>query len=814
MIRLFGLEKYYNKGRLNQIHVLNNTMLEFPEKGLVAITGPSGCGKTTLLNVVGGLDSFEKGKIDFFGQQINSYKPTQWDVIRNKSIGYIFQNYNLVTDKTVFENVAMALNMAGLYDDAEIEKRVHYVLRRVGMFNYRKRNVLALSGGQQQRVAIARAIVKNPRVVLADEPTGNLDANNTFEIMGLIKKISETCLVILVSHERELVDFYADRIIELKDGKIINDIENSGNRTLDRIDDRNIYLRDLHYEDQVGPIDAQLFYETPLEIRPKVQLIQVRNTLYVKVDTSLKVKYLTPDTEIRLIDDHYRKHESDGFLEEAFDLNQFSAIQTHQKRRSFIRFQDSLGSAFKKVLTGRKFFTKIFLVVCFGLAAMLVTLLAIYGKFAIPLAKDFVIAPQNIVRVEVPATSTKAQVDEWFDLDTIEFVSPYRSGSLVRFVFSDFYQGRTDYSSFDYQPLSLYPTTANLVDETLIEGRLPQNNAEIAIDIWTVAQIIERKDVSDLGITENVDILGNKIKIWTEYGSEGPEALTIVGIVSSESKAAIVTDDNLYYFSPVIISQQLAPLGSMSGRFTLVEGTTVLGERDILVHERNQLSLGTVFPFGGITYRVVGIFTDATVSAIFTDADFQALHWKQMFVSTSSNADATLAFHLYTDSTTSVIQAMEDLELQAVLEYTLARIAFIANSMGLVSVLVDFVGVVLGAVIIFIFFMMRSSMMNRIKEIGVYRSIGATKADIYKIFLTEILAFTTISSLPGYALMTFFIKQSESGTSSALSMFYLPLPMIFFGIVAIYVVYTLFGLIPIYLLLRNTPSEINAKYDI
>ncbi|MCK7488001.1 MAG: ABC transporter ATP-binding protein [Bacillus subtilis] len=339
MIRLFGLEKFYNRGRTNEIHVLNNTMLDFPEKGLVAITGPSGCGKTTLLNVVGGLDSFEKGRIEFFGQPINSYKPTQWDVIRNKSIGYIFQNYNLVTDKTVFENVAMALNMAGLYDDAEIEKRVHYVLRRVGMFNYRKRNVLALSGGQQQRVAIARAIVKNPRVVLADEPTGNLDANNTFEIMGLIKKISETCLVILVSHERELVDFYADRIIELKDGKIINDIENLGNRTLDRIDDRNIYLRDLHYEDQVGPVDAQLFYETPLESRPRVQLIQIRNTLYVKVDTTLKVKYLTPDSEIRLIDDHYRKHESDGFMEEAFDLNQFPAIQTHQKRRSFIRFQ-------------------------------------------------------------------------------------------------------------------------------------------------------------------------------------------------------------------------------------------------------------------------------------------------------------------------------------------------------------------------------------------------------------------------------------------------------------------------------------------
>ncbi|HRX92313.1 MAG TPA: ABC transporter ATP-binding protein, partial [Candidatus Izemoplasmatales bacterium] len=190
MIKIIDLNKYFNKGRSNEIHVIDHTSLEFPETGLIAITGPSGCGKTTLLNVIGGLDRFHSGEIDFDETKIMKYKSLQWDLVRNKYIGYIFQNYNLLPDKTVFENVEISLNMAGLYDKEKVEERINYVLESVGMYNYRRRNVQALSGGQQQRVAIARAIAKDPKVVLADEPTGNLDVNNTFEIMSIIKKIS------------------------------------------------------------------------------------------------------------------------------------------------------------------------------------------------------------------------------------------------------------------------------------------------------------------------------------------------------------------------------------------------------------------------------------------------------------------------------------------------------------------------------------------------------------------------------------------------------------------------------------------------
>ena len=249
MIEVKNLHKYFNKNRTNQIHVINNTSIQFPEKGLVAITGPSGCGKTTLLNVVAGLDSFHSGEIIYEGESVKKYKSSKVDYIRNEKIGFIFQNYHLLPDQSVYDNIKTSLNIAGLYDKEQLDERIHYSLEKVGMFNYRKRNVLALSGGQQQRVGIARAIAKNPDVIFADEPTGNLDSNNTFEVMSLIKNISKNKLVILVTHERHLVDLFADRIIELKDGLVTNDYQNFKNTTYQHKDDRFIYLKDLNKED-------------------------------------------------------------------------------------------------------------------------------------------------------------------------------------------------------------------------------------------------------------------------------------------------------------------------------------------------------------------------------------------------------------------------------------------------------------------------------------------------------------------------------------------------------------------------------------
>ena len=241
MIRIQGLHKFFNKGRSNEIHVINDISLDLPEKGMVAIFGKSGCGKTTLLNVIGGLDKYAEGTLTIENQSIRE----NTDVIRNKYIGYIFQNYNLNKEESCFDNVADALRLCGMTDEAEVESRVTAALANVGMERYAKRTPDTLSGGQQQRIAIARAIVKNPRIILADEPTGNLDEANTVMIMDLLKAIARDHLVLLVTHEANLVDFYCDTVIELQDGKVVGNKQNASANGFAAKDKNDIYLAEL-----------------------------------------------------------------------------------------------------------------------------------------------------------------------------------------------------------------------------------------------------------------------------------------------------------------------------------------------------------------------------------------------------------------------------------------------------------------------------------------------------------------------------------------------------------------------------------------
>ena len=237
MIKIEKVNKYFNRRRKNEIHIINNTSLELEDKGLVAILGQSGSGKTTLLNAIGGLDKVNSGKIYINGKKITNRRTYNIDKIRNLNIGYIFQDYKLLENMSVFDNVAISLRMNGLKNKKEIAKRVNYVLETVNMYRYRNRPAGMLSGGEKQRVAIARAIVKNPSIVIADEPTGNLDSKNSLEIMNIIKAISKEKLVILVTHEVDLANFYATRIIELQDGKIVKD----GDFSLAKLIEKNGY---------------------------------------------------------------------------------------------------------------------------------------------------------------------------------------------------------------------------------------------------------------------------------------------------------------------------------------------------------------------------------------------------------------------------------------------------------------------------------------------------------------------------------------------------------------------------------------------
>lgn len=221
MIEIRNLTKTYQDKNKPKT-VLKDINLKLDKKGFVFISGKSGSGKSTLLNIIGGLDKFNNGDILIDGNSIKNYNTDDWDNYRNTYVGFIFQEFYLLEDLTVYENIALALELQG-YNKETIKLKVSEVLKQVELDDFQKRKPRELSGGQKQRVAIARALIKNPKMLLCDEPTGNLDSETSDLILDLLKKLAKDRLVIMVTHEKEFAERYGDRIIELKDGVIIKD---------------------------------------------------------------------------------------------------------------------------------------------------------------------------------------------------------------------------------------------------------------------------------------------------------------------------------------------------------------------------------------------------------------------------------------------------------------------------------------------------------------------------------------------------------------------------------------------------------------
>ncbi len=221
MIDLIHIRKDYYIDK-KPFSALKDINISFADTGFVSILGPSGCGKTTTLNIIGGLDHYTNGDLLVNGKSTKDFKDKDWDAYRNEQVGFVFQNYNLIAYQNVLSNVETALLLNGV-SRKERKERALKALEVVGLSGSEKKKPNQLSGGQMQRVAIARAIINNPKIILADEPTGALDSNTSIQILEILKKMSETCLVIMVTHNAELAAKYSDRIIEMKDGEVVKD---------------------------------------------------------------------------------------------------------------------------------------------------------------------------------------------------------------------------------------------------------------------------------------------------------------------------------------------------------------------------------------------------------------------------------------------------------------------------------------------------------------------------------------------------------------------------------------------------------------
>lgn len=808
MIKLINVNKYFNKNRNNQIHVINHTSIDFPEKGLVAITGPSGCGKTTLLNVIAGLDNFHSGEIIYEEKSVQKYKSSIIDQIRNEKIGFIFQNYNLLPDQTVYDNIKTSLNIAGLYDKEELDKRIHYALEKVGMFNYRKRNVLALSGGQQQRVGIARAVAKNPDVIFADEPTGNLDSNNTFEVMRLIKNISKDKLVIIVTHERDLVDFYADRIIELKDGQVMNDYQNFNSKGYNHKDDRFVYLKDLNNEDLKSQF-IDYYYEKENNKHFNLKVVEMNNTIYVKASSEKKIVFIDDDSEVRLIDEHKKEIKVDEM--EPLDFEQFKPIEFSHKK-SLFRWRDTLLAGLKKLFSKKKFKKKLSVFVYFLISALIAGQLASLGNLIKIEDSAFMRAPYDYIGVGSDVELDADELSEIYGVEGVEL--PYQQYAYLSFFKQTFYQISANTEQ------SVWPVRAAWVDENdLLYGSMPTSPNEIVISTYTADRIMESYFVSRLNIKSPRDLIG--FSALSQYGST--YQLEVVGIIDAEDQKVVYSDTG--YDLTLLGMRQFMNLDVYGDDLEIESGRLPAADDEILVANASFYNLGDTVQFSteygaSDVYEIVGLFSIkpssdlSSPTYLVTAQAFDELNIYYQEADFVWETDTDFEYRYFAEDKAQAIEDLEALGFEAYDIYDLSREAYADQRALEFSSRIITLLVTLGGIVLYIYFVMKTSMINRVREIGIYRAIGATKRDLYKIFLSEILVYTTLVSAVGYFVSTYILMAIENQVNTFVSVFYMPFWLMMVGLIGIYIVNIIFGLFPIFNLMRKTPAQILAKYDI
>ena len=339
MLELLNIKKDYVLKDQEPVHALKGISLNFRSNEFVAILGPSGCGKTTLLNITGGLDHYDDGDLIIKGKSTKNFSDADWDTYRNHSIGFVFQTYNLIPHQTILKNVELALTISGISKE-ERTRRAKEALDKVGLAGLYRKKPNQMSGGQMQRVAIARALVNNPEIVLADEPTGALDSETSVQIMDLLKEVANDHLVIMVTHNPDLADQYASRIVRMKDGLITDDSNPFDGVEVEKPQKEQVVVnkgRKKH---------SSMSFFTAFALSLSNLFSKLRRTILVALAGSIGIIGVSTILGVSCGVNNYTDNMQDDMLssypisiaEESVDLNSLVAGLTTQEKKSLEKF--------------------------------------------------------------------------------------------------------------------------------------------------------------------------------------------------------------------------------------------------------------------------------------------------------------------------------------------------------------------------------------------------------------------------------------------------------------------------------------------
>ena len=795
MIKLVNVYKYFNKGKKSEVRAIDNTSIDLPEKGIVTLLGPSGCGKTTLLNSIGGLSKIDKGSIYVDEEKITKVSVNKIDKIRSLKIGYIFQNFNLLDDETVFDNVSLVLKINGLKDKEEIKKRVNFCLESLNIYRYRNRYANMLSGGERQRVAIARAIVKDPEVIIADEPTGNLDSKNTIEVMNIIKSISRDRLVILVTHERELAKFYSDRIIEISDGKIVKDYENVDNHELDYRLDNKIYLKDIenYSNKEVGSAKVEYYSDTTDKVSFKI--VVKNDNIYIESDSLKKIEVIN-NSNIELVDAHYEKINKKVYEEFSFDFNKVKDNKFKEKYSSIYNVVTSTKKGFRKVLNYS--FVKKLLLIGFFTSSLFImySVSSIMSTFKVD-EKNFVSYNKDYVLLNKKNMSVN-EFNNLNNVSNVEYVLPSNGNVQVNFKFNKFLQ-----TSGILESMSGSLASYSKVDK-VINGVKTNGKKEIIIDKMVIDRFLSMGDAKNAGFNTYDNFINEYVYLQND------DMYKIVGISDTNSPSIYVNASEFVNFIENSLndnsedgSDKLKSYERSS--ITLTKGSLPVNDYEVIVNEnmKDMYPLDKIIDkkVGDNKLKVVGYYKSVSESGLLVSENTiknRLILTSDKFVISSSDKDSTISelktskynvVDTYKDSLNNYKRSIEESN----------RNKIIYSSVIVIISLIE------------IYLIVRSSFLSRVKEVGILRSIGVKRKDIYKMFMGEILSITLISSVPGLIVMGYILY-----TLSKISVLNIVINwyVVLISLVIILVFNTLFGLLPVYKTIRKTPHEILSRNDV
>ena len=823
MIEVNKLNKTYDRRTRSANPVLHDVTFDLPDKGFVCILGPSGCGKTSLLNALGGLDTFDSGSLTVDELTVSRYGTRAFELARDRNFGYIFQNYYLLPEHSVAYNVYLGLHSLGL-SHAEKVRRVRLALKAVDMERYIRRKVEELSGGQQQRVAIARALARRPRVIFADEPTGNLDEDNTRAVCTLLRRASKDSLVVMVTHEERIARFFADRIITLSDGRIVSDSSSWERRDLEASSGNTIYTGDLEeHSAGAGAVTLRLF-EEPGAAPAQVTVAVLRDRIVLKVSDSRTAVLGEPEDFPRIVEGprpavDFEKvdGESSTASAELFGGGKAPLASPGKGLTASMMAREAWG--LRRGGKMRRAGTWAFLVLL-TVFALILTGDFIHISRVDP--EDFLTADPHMLSFSIDQGPKVIEMLEKPRLDfakalngalrdagfSYDFIPPITA--KCEFSVSTFYQMGALSVSF---PSSMaYAPVDGLDPAALLYGRMPEKNYEIVVDRQVLEAMLKQDDLILNSIRDLSYFLDAEIDLVKRS-----YPLTICGISDSGSRTVYISKSAMLAMcnggAKIMSLDELREL--FPGRY---DGMTLAPDECLVNVETAgyiwESRVGSAYkPGGTISYKVKDLvyIDDVHYAAVLSDEAIEARFLDLL----------TESYQIYCSDKAAMLPFIRDFidayEDRTILPSVTDRYAIQQRAFEeAASLRMDARSIVtltvLALCLVMLYLLCRTQARERLGLVAVYRLLGIPGRKLCVIFLLEAF-FSSLAAVVPAAFLTWAGVAALHRWTSAAASILLPWPAAVLAGLGIICYYLLVSVLPLISLLSLPPARLAARYE-